>query len=363
MAIPVLGSGSLVNVLQVGQGIDGTWSGCKSRGDGAVGLGPRSESEMWKAAARQLSRSSPRSRKRLRELHQVQIQQHFEQANIHGSAHCRSCRRWSNSAAASSLRGSQEIGWTPSCTFGSGLETSPQRLSCLEESVFALDAALHNVVNLPWIANQLPPQVVDAAKERFPAVEESGGELGSLGQVEADPGLAGAAETSEKLEPDQRRPLKNETYEQLYERQMHKETEAWTAAVADYKTMMEEMCKKKIAPNLPVVQSLLVSWFEPLRDAILAEQQECKNLVFMKLRGVYGSFLLKLPADVLAVLTMHKLMALCLEQHQRHDSQNLQGAVRVVLASTQIGEAVELEVSLGLLHLWSIEASALSAKL
>ena len=51
----------------------------------------------------------------------------------------------------------------------------------------------------------------------------------------------------------------------LYKRQMKIETEAWTNAEAEYRSLMEEMCRKKLAPNLPAVQMMLLGWYEPLR--------------------------------------------------------------------------------------------------
>lgn len=51
----------------------------------------------------------------------------------------------------------------------------------------------------------------------------------------------------------------------LYKRQMKIETKAWTDAEAQYRALMAEMCRKKLAPNLPAVQLMLLGWYEPLR--------------------------------------------------------------------------------------------------
>lgn len=58
---------------------------------------------------------------------------------------------------------------------------------------------------------------------------------------------------------------KKEKQRELYERQVKIETEAWQQAADEYKIQMTEMCRKSLAPNLPFAQSLLLSWFEPLR--------------------------------------------------------------------------------------------------
>lgn len=51
----------------------------------------------------------------------------------------------------------------------------------------------------------------------------------------------------------------------LYKRQMKIETKAWTDAEAQYRALMAEMCRKKLAPILPAVQMMLLGWYEPLR--------------------------------------------------------------------------------------------------
>jgi len=58
---------------------------------------------------------------------------------------------------------------------------------------------------------------------------------------------------------------KKKTLRELYKRQVEIETEAWQKAATEYKDLMTEMCRKSLAPNLPFAQSLLLSWFEPLR--------------------------------------------------------------------------------------------------
>lgn len=59
--------------------------------------------------------------------------------------------------------------------------------------------------------------------------------------------------------------MKKKKYRELYKRQVKIETEAWQQAATEYKDLMTEMCRKSLAPNLPFAQSLLLSWFEPLR--------------------------------------------------------------------------------------------------
>eukprot|EP00249_Psilotum_nudum_P022981 c28710_g1_i1 orf=906-4160(-) len=125
----------------------------------------------------------------------------------------------------------------------------------------------------------------------------------------------------------------------LMRRQRKIETDASLNAIKEYKNMMIDMCKKKLAPNLPYVKSLLLSWFEPFRDAILAEQKAIHNQEFSKDRANYGPYLVQLPADMLAVLTMHRLMSLLMKENEH-------GCIRLVRAAIAIGEAVEQEVEI-----------------
>ncbi|XP_057482545.1 DNA-directed RNA polymerase 1, mitochondrial-like [Actinidia eriantha] len=122
-------------------------------------------------------------------------------------------------------------------------------------------------------------------------------------------------------------------YHMLRRRQLKMETEAWQEAAKEYQELLADMCEQKLAPNLPYMKSLFLGWFEPLRDAIVAEQERCKTG-----RNVpaYGPYFGQLPADMMTVITMHKLMALLM-------TGGGSGSARVIQAASHIGEAVELE--------------------
>ncbi|VAI16824.1 unnamed protein product [Triticum turgidum subsp. durum] len=94
------------------------------------------------------------------------------------------------------------------------------------------------------------------------------------------------------------------------------------------------MCEHKLAPNLPYVKSLFLGWFEPLRDQIIAEQELVSE---RGTRASHAPYFNMLPADMMAVITMHKLMGLLM-------TGSGDGSVRVIQAACQIGEAVEHEV-------------------
>lgn len=124
-------------------------------------------------------------------------------------------------------------------------------------------------------------------------------------------------------------------YFMLKKRQVKMETEAWEDAAREYQELLTDMCEQKLAPNLPYVKSLFLGWFEPLRDAIAAEQELCRK---KKAKPSHAPFIDQLPADMMAVITMHKLMGLLLSTNGGN------GSCRVVQAACQIGEAIENEV-------------------
>lgn len=123
-------------------------------------------------------------------------------------------------------------------------------------------------------------------------------------------------------------------YAILRRRQIRIETEAWEQAAKEYKELLMDMCEQKLAPNLPYVKSLFLGWFEPLRDQIAADQEHYRD---PRNRVSHGRYFNQLPADMMAVITMHKLMSLLM-------TGSGDGGIRVVQAACQIGEAIEHEV-------------------
>ncbi|VFQ85465.1 unnamed protein product [Cuscuta campestris] len=123
-------------------------------------------------------------------------------------------------------------------------------------------------------------------------------------------------------------------YNALRKRQIKIETEAWEEAAREYQELLADMCNKNLAPNLPYVKSLFLGWFEPLKAAIAAEQEGC---LARKTKQGHVPYFTLLPADKMAVITMHKLMGLLM-------AGNVRGTASVVQACCHIGEAIENEV-------------------
>jgi DNA-directed RNA polymerase len=123
-------------------------------------------------------------------------------------------------------------------------------------------------------------------------------------------------------------------YQSLRRRQITIETEAWEQAAKEYRELLADMCEHKLAPNLPYVKSLFLGWFEPLRDRIVEEQEAVGE---RGARASHAPYFNLLPADMMAVITMHKLMGLLM-------TGSSDGSIRVIQAACQIGEAIEHEV-------------------
>nr|CAC95163.1 RNA polymerase [Physcomitrium patens] len=314
-------------------------------------LGGRVRGGMWRAAVRQLSRQPREGLRGAGNCSSLFWSQSLQSRWTSGSAaaavgqvHVRAVDKDVNVDARWPLRDTK-VGFSRS--------SSDSVPSSIDQT---LDAALHNVVNLPWLFLQgVPAQDVGnfhARPGERPALDycrtyASAAEAVIDDDDESEEECApeeppqsvdfNKAKTAKERAAESRKARWKE--KALRMRQFKIETEAWHQAAAEYKELVAEMCKKNLAPNLPATRSLLLGWFEPLRDAIAQEQKDYEERNFREHRAIYGPFLAKLPADMLAVITMHRLMSLLMSD-QEH------GCVKVVHAALQIGEAVEQEVGI-----------------
>ncbi|KAG5032432.1 hypothetical protein JHK85_016414 [Glycine max] len=133
-----------------------------------------------------------------------------------------------------------------------------------------------------------------------------------------------------------------EKYNLLRRRQIEAETEAWEKMVEEYRELEREMREKMLAPNLPHVKSLLLGWFEPFRAAVEAEQTAHRARP-KKQQDSIAPHVDDLPADKVAVIVMHKMMAMVME--------NEEGCVQLVHAAVHIGMALEQELGSRLVEL------------
>ncbi|KAK6942325.1 DNA-directed RNA polymerase, N-terminal [Dillenia turbinata] len=122
------------------------------------------------------------------------------------------------------------------------------------------------------------------------------------------------------------REVEKKKYNLLRRRQIKAETEAWEKMVEEYRELEREMCERHLAPNLPYVKSLFLGWFGPLRDAIDKEQNSQKT---KKQKAAFAPHIDSLPADKMAVIVMHKMMALLMTNIEDNCVQLVQAAVQV----------------------------------
>jgi DNA-directed RNA polymerase len=92
--------------------------------------------------------------------------------------------------------------------------------------------------------------------------------------------------------------------------------------------------------SLKPAQQLLLSWFNPLVDAIEAEQQRIIDMLPGTDRRVYGPFLLQLPPPELACILMHETLGVILRDPI------VGGGVRFARLALAIGSAVNAEVNM-----------------
>ncbi|KAF7822354.1 DNA-directed RNA polymerase 2B, chloroplastic/mitochondrial-like isoform X1 [Senna tora] len=174
--------------------------------------------------------------------------------------------------------------------------------------------------------------------EYFPKGYASVAEVVSSTDVEEDAPVDEVQDLLKEMrwrrQKNQARGMGQTKYILLRRRQVKIETEAWEQAAKEYRELLMDMCEKKLAPNLPYMKTLFLGWFEPFRDAIEKEQELCRA---GKIKLAYAPYLDQLPADMMAVITMHKLMSLLMTGGQH-------GMVRVVNAACNIGDAIEHEV-------------------
>ncbi|XP_019463791.1 PREDICTED: DNA-directed RNA polymerase 3, chloroplastic-like isoform X1 [Lupinus angustifolius] len=128
--------------------------------------------------------------------------------------------------------------------------------------------------------------------------------------------------------------IEKSKYNLLRRRQIKEETEAWERMVEEYRELERVMREKNLAPNLPHVKALFLGWFEPLKDAIEAEQKLKKS---KRYKAAFAPNIDSLPAAKMAVIVMHKMMGLVTMELQA-------GCVLLVHAAVHIGMAVEQEV-------------------
>ncbi|XP_050913765.1 DNA-directed RNA polymerase 2, chloroplastic/mitochondrial [Lathyrus oleraceus] len=131
--------------------------------------------------------------------------------------------------------------------------------------------------------------------------------------------------------------MKERKYNELKKRQVKIETEVWQEAAKEYQELLADMCRQKLAPNLPYMKSLFLGWFEPLKNEIEKEQEIYRS---GKKKTAYSPFFVQLPSEKMAVITMHKIMGLLMSGTEK----GAVGTAKIIQTVCILGDAIEQEV-------------------
>jgi hypothetical protein len=120
-------------------------------------------------------------------------------------------------------------------------------------------------------------------------------------------------------------------------RQYDLETSVLEETVKEYSLTMKSLMELGQGASLTLPKRLMVQWFGPLCEAIDREQAAIWDREQGYDRQQYGPFLILLPPEKLAVITMHEVLSLLL---------HMGGSARLSMLATRVGEAVQAEVNM-----------------
>ena len=135
---------------------------------------------------------------------------------------------------------------------------------------------------------------------------------------------------------------KGRKLQENWQRQIILETRAVEAALARYRREAASMVQRGAGATLPAARKLLVSWFQPLADAIREEQFRVAKCVPGIDRSVYGPYLLLVDPEQLAVISMHAAVnAFMSPESDAEAIGSAPGTTRMTKLAVAIGSAVE----------------------
>jgi hypothetical protein len=127
-----------------------------------------------------------------------------------------------------------------------------------------------------------------------------------------------------------------------WQRQVILETRAVDAAAARYRREVSVAVARGAGATLPAARELLVSWFQPLAEAIRQEQAHVARGTPGVDRSVYGPYLLRLDPEQLAVIAMHAAVNAFMSPEADADAVgSAPGTTRMTRLAVAIGRAVE----------------------
>lgn len=139
-------------------------------------------------------------------------------------------------------------------------------------------------------APTVPPLEPPAAAQFFSETPEQALALSGFSDDDVAAG-AGSSEAPDVVSPRQR--------------QIDLEVQQLDRTVAQYRDVLRSVISVGRGSTIPISQRFVVEWFGPLVRAIDAEQAACMSGKPGDDRRIYGQYLVLLPPDKLAVITMH----------------------------------------------------------
>lgn len=137
---------------------------------------------------------------------------------------------------------------------------------------------------------------------------------------------------------------KGRKLQENWQRQIILETRAVEAALARYRREAASMVERGAGATLPAARKLLVSWFQPLAQAIREEQFRVARGISGIDRSVYGPYLLLVDPEQLAVIAMHAAVnAFMSPESDAEAIGSAPGTTRMTKLAVAIGSAVEAQ--------------------
>lgn len=141
-----------------------------------------------------------------------------------------------------------------------------------------------------------------------------------------------------------------EEEKELEKRQEHNEIRQVEEAQKKYDELIKMVKKLGRGACLAPAEKILVSWYEPLVEAIRFEQDQIKNgKSTIPAADRYGDYLLMLPAEQLGVLTMHTVLSLLMLSSIKKSGANR--SLNFTKAVTSVAESVQAETNISRLKI------------
>lgn len=124
----------------------------------------------------------------------------------------------------------------------------------------------------------------------------------------------------------------------LYERQIKIEMDQYLAASEERIQLIKNLQSVGQSTSTSNVKRNLVTWYQPMMDALLAEGQKIERRESGVDRSIYGPYLLTLPPSKVAVVTLDTVIGAILR--------NGNAGVKIAVLLSEIGSLLEIEYNM-----------------